>query len=161
MTCEDNGVAASQPGCQPTASTADAFSQSGIPNAYWLIWASQGEYSDRSEWPLVLCSTKGEAEAVVIELDRLQRGLAVTFTAMDGGWDDSDKLYEGTPDGLRYMELSGGDKPDLHRYDRHVYYTCSEVPILPASAIEARSDETHGGSAVGESAIPEGETPND
>ena len=44
----------------------------------WCVVASQGEWSDRSEWPVAVFSTEAEAQAYVGKLDDAEREKAVS-----------------------------------------------------------------------------------
>jgi hypothetical protein len=160
---ENQGVAASPPGHQPSASAAplrSASSQSGVPNAVWLIWATEGEYSDRTEWPIAVTFDKEYGKRVTVRLGQLWRELLEIYRRRPDDTGDimGEALFDSTPEGREYQALTGGAKGYLGGiYSEERMFYCCEVPVLPASGIEAATaGETRSGSTEGESPTPEG-----
>lgn len=120
--------------------------RASIPSALYLLWASQGEYSDRSEWAIAIYTDEAAAQADV------ERGQAL-FRKLFGrgrylGYDAEKALWE-TPDG---RALSGIVGDECGTWDE-LYLTCAPVEVRTASGIAARSDETP------QAAQPEGQEP--
>ena len=101
----------------------------------WLIWATEGEYSDRREWPIAVSFSKEEGEARTVRLGQLWRHLQSEYTRrseeldMMDDWRGQSLLT--TPEGVEYLALSG----DTDTYFGGSYadertYTCSSVPII-------------------------------
>lgn len=109
-------------------------------NVVWLIWASQGEYSDRSEWPVAVTMDQATGETVTERLGQLWRELYQIYKRREDELDEAgdwggETLFATTPEGIEYTRLTG--HPDnlgsVYADDRT--FTCCEVRVL--SAIDA------------------------
>jgi hypothetical protein len=97
-----------------------------------LIWATQGEYSDRQEWPVVAMSDAGAAQARCERLNALFRELCTMYEAREDELRaDGDligaTLYESTDEGREFVLLGGG-KPSFQKpLWIDLDYTCARV----------------------------------
>lgn len=116
----------------------------------YLLWASQGEYSDRSEWAIAAYERKEDAEAAVLRGSALWRVLM----AEDGyvPYDERAKRLA-TPEGQELTALLGSE-PSF--YDE-LTLTCCEIEVRAAQGIEAATAaETVELGSVHESPVPTG-----
>ena len=104
------------------------------PSCVWLIWASQGEYSDRTEWPIAVLHEQASAERATVRLGQLWRQINLTYREREDELDaaedwDGDTLFDGTPEGREYFALTGsrGGLGSYSAEDRD--FTCLEVPV--------------------------------
>lgn len=114
------------------------------PSRVHLLWAAQGEYSDRSEWPIALYENEELALADVLRGEALHRLL---FGKAYLPWDGRKAKWE-TPEGKELKSIVGQECDD---YD-NLYLYCCAIEFRDASAIEARRAAT-GTGAVHESAV--------
>jgi hypothetical protein len=120
---------------------------------YYLLWASQGEYSDRIEWPVALYETREAAEATVKYGEALYRQL---YGRGYLSWEEREKRSK-SPLGQELVELVG---PELSHYDELSLSCCElEMRTAPAQAIEAFGQDAKRLDAEHESAVPEGNAP--
>jgi hypothetical protein len=104
--------------------------------AIWLVWASQGEYSDRSEWPVVAFTTERRAKRAVERLSELYLALCAIYKSREteleeaGDW-NGDTLYETTTEGKEFLALGNGGKPTLNAdpWGYEVSYYCCELTL--------------------------------
>lgn len=108
----------------------------------WLIWATEGEYSDRSEWPVALCADQATAEAATLRIGQLWRELHAIFkrreNELDEAGDYDGKTLSATTDEGRELHALTGASGGLSGYyadDRD--YTCCKVRLLDSAAIRA------------------------
>jgi hypothetical protein len=104
------------------------------PSCVHLVLASQGEYSDRREWPVALYENESLAQADVERASALHRQL---FGSEHMRWSDRDAAWA-TPDG-RELEAIMGERCD--ESDGLSLYCC-RLEYRTAQAIETRRAET-------------------
>lgn len=115
-----------------------------MSKSLWLIWAVEGEYSDRSEWPVALCRSQKVAEAITERLGQLWRELHAIYKRREDELDDANDweavaLWEGTPEGRELEALTGSRGYLGGSYADDRSYTCCEVSVLSAAdALAAR-----------------------
>lgn len=120
-----------------------------IPSAVWLIWASEGEYSDRAEWPVVAVTDEAAAQRLVERLTELWRSADQKWRRVEPEWYDKaveDAFWRNDADAAEYRRLTGEAGHLGGCYSDERSFTCCEVELLTASAIEARRAETGTGS---------------
>jgi hypothetical protein len=124
----------------PTSSDA-AVSETGSGERVWLIWATQGEYSDRNEWPISVGLSKVDAEQRTDRLGQLWRHLCAEYKRredeLDAAGDWVGKAIYETDEGREFL-LIGGTESHFGSYAEDRMYTCSEVPVIhPTSSPDA------------------------
>lgn len=105
----------------------------------YLIWASQGEYSDRTEWPVLAVDDEAEGQRITERLTELYNSLCAIYAAREDeleevGDFDGETLYESTDEGREFVALGNGGKPQL-RTDPlwgGVTFTCGPIPFRKA-----------------------------
>ena len=124
--------------------------------AIWVILASQGEYSDRSEWPVGVCHNQQDAEFLTVRIGSLWRELCTIYRRREdeldeaGDW-NGDTLWE-TDEGRELFAITGvkGSFSSVYADERSYY--CQEVPIFHAKAMETGTAKTEGLGAKHDSA---------
>lgn len=93
---------------------------------YYLLWASQGEYSDRREWPCAIYGEQDAAQADVL------RGSALWREITGGhGWvayDDRERI-QASPQWAELKAICDNEQLDL--YD-DLTLTCCEIELRAA-----------------------------
>ncbi|HYI39975.1 MAG TPA: hypothetical protein VE053_06625 [Allosphingosinicella sp.] len=107
----------------------------------WLLWASQGDYSDRNEWPVHAYEDRESAEYAVVRLEALYRELKRRRDEWDENepddacqaegydWDWASKKAFRTKEGREFKALYGGTC-DLNSYSE-LTLTCAEIEVWP------------------------------
>lgn len=132
--------------------------RAAIPSAVWLVWASEGEYSDRSEWPVVATTDRASGERLVERLTELWRSADQKWRRIEPNWYEKgavEAFWRDDVDAAEYARLTGDTGWLGGFYTDERSFTCCEVRLLDASAIEARRGETQSGSIADESAAPQ------
>jgi hypothetical protein len=117
---------------------------------YYLLWVSQGEYSDRSEWPVALYESKADAEAAVLRGGAIWREICGSdgFVAYA-----REKAVKASP---LYRELAALAGAEISLYDDPTFYCC-ELEMRPASGMEAEGQDPQGLGAEHDSPAPKGD----
>lgn len=129
----------------------------------WLIWATEGEYSDRSEWPVAVVFSQVEGETRTVRIGQLWRHLHSEYKRRQDELDDAGD-WRGrslllTDEGREYVALSGDDEPYFSgSYADERTYTCSPVPVIMSTRDSDGSPKGGDGEAgsVHDSADPKG-----
>jgi len=105
----------------------------------WLIWATQGEYSDRTEWPIAIALDQATAEARTERLGQLWRHLCAEYDRREDELDAADDwqgraIYD-SEEGREFLALSTTPEflDSFVGYAQDRMYICSPVPIISAA----------------------------
>jgi hypothetical protein len=117
---------------------------------YYLLWSSQGEYSDRSEWAAAVYDNEAVAQADVLRASALWREITG-----GRGWvayDDHERV-KASPQWAELKRIVGDE---IGLYDDLSVY-CYAIEMRTASAGEGgTATDSEAGVAEGEHAAPEG-----
>jgi hypothetical protein len=101
----------------------------------WLIWATEGEYSDRNEWPVAVSFDEIVAKRRTVRLGELWRHLVTIYESreeeLDAALDwDGETLFDELPEGREFLAIGGAKDSLCGSYARDRLYTCCEVPVV-------------------------------
>jgi hypothetical protein len=105
----------------------------------YLVLGASGEFSDWADWPVCVCATEADAEAIKCRASE-EMSAALVLGKSCAPWEEVEALLVVDP------------KADV---DDSTYYRIKPVRYAAASGIEARSDATP------QSGAAEGESPSD
>jgi hypothetical protein len=99
-----------------------------VSEKLFLLWASQGEYSDRSEWAVALYTREEDAASDVKRGEALHRDIR---NRAEYDYEKRKRLLRETEEGAELRRIMGQDEVSF--YDDLTLYAC-EIEIRTAAA---------------------------